>query len=54
MKRPLFWTVQGTDFGRSNKWAKQYVSPVQQAIRDKIKENDRSNNTCITSDSSVD
>lgn len=22
MTRPLFWLVQGTDFGRSNKWAK--------------------------------
>ncbi len=32
--RPLFWTLQGTDFGRSIAWAKQQpANPVTAAMQ---------------------
>ena len=34
MKRPIFWTVTGRDFGRANAWAKrQPPNPINAAIR---------------------
>ena len=39
MKRPLFSTVQGTDFGRNSaamKWARSWVNPIDEAIRKKL------------------
>lgn len=32
MKRPLFWTVTGRDFGRSIRWARSWVNPVTAAL----------------------
>ncbi len=30
---PLFWTVTGNDFGRSNSWAKKQPNAVSEQIR---------------------
>lgn len=35
-ERPLFWTVQGADFGRSNAWAKRQPNLLTQAIRRRL------------------
>lgn len=32
MKRPLFSTVTGRDFGRSIRWARSWVNPVSAAL----------------------
>jgi hypothetical protein len=36
--RPLFYTVTGPDFRRSILWARGWVNPVTEAVRNKIKE----------------
>lgn len=37
MKKPLFWTVTGLDFGRSIKWARSQPNALTEAIRLKLK-----------------
>jgi hypothetical protein len=47
--KPLFFMVQGTDFGRSNKWAKGWVNPVNAALQSHLQKiRDCHNNPCTT------
>jgi len=36
MKRPLFWTVTGSDFGRAIRWARSQPNAMTQAIRNAL------------------
>ena len=35
-KSPLFWTVMGRDFGRSNLWSRIRGNPVAEQIKQKL------------------